>query len=127
MSTIAIYFISPPPLIIDVLHLNSLFSSPPTAVHKFDALDMAVPGLYISCLDLYTDVTSRTIGFKTATNIKCLNVVFLFLSFTGPIVANKVLLVSIKVIFDGKRLFCNYERVIACSVKLIVSPDTRFS
>ena len=28
--------------------LNSLFWSPPTAVHKFDALDMAVPGLYIS-------------------------------------------------------------------------------
>lgn len=59
--------------------------------------------------------------------IKCLNVVFLFLSFTGLIVANNVLLDSIKVIFDAKRLFCNYKRVIACSVKLIVSPDTRFS
>jgi len=28
--------------------LNSLFWSPPTAVHKFDAWEMAVPGLYIS-------------------------------------------------------------------------------
>ena len=33
----------------DVLPLNSLFLSPhPTAVHRFDASDMAVPGLYIS-------------------------------------------------------------------------------
>ena len=32
----------------DALPLNSLFWSPPTAVHRFDAWDMAVPGLYIS-------------------------------------------------------------------------------
>ena len=38
----------PPPLIIDVLPLNSLFWFPPIAVHRFDASDMAVPGIYIS-------------------------------------------------------------------------------
>ena len=32
----------------DALPLNSLFWSPPTAVHRFDASDMAVPGLNIS-------------------------------------------------------------------------------
>jgi len=32
----------------DALPLNSLFWSPPTAVHRFDTWDMAVPGLYIS-------------------------------------------------------------------------------
>ena len=35
---------------IDALPLNSLFWSPPTAVHGFDAWDMAIPGLYISWL-----------------------------------------------------------------------------
>ena len=44
------YILFPSPLIIDVLSLNSLFWSPPTAVHRFDASDMAVPGLYISWL-----------------------------------------------------------------------------
>ena len=32
----------------DALPLNSLFWSPPTAVHRFDACYMSVPGLYIS-------------------------------------------------------------------------------
>ena len=45
---VAIYIIIPPSYIIDVLPLNSLFWSPPTAVHRSDASDMAVPGLYIS-------------------------------------------------------------------------------
>ena len=37
------------------LPLNSMFWSPPTAVHGFDASDMPVPGLYISwvCLAIY--------------------------------------------------------------------------
>jgi len=33
----------------DALPLIFLFWSPPTAVHRFDAWDMAVSGLYISC------------------------------------------------------------------------------
>ena len=32
----------------DALPMNSLFWSPPTAVHRFDAWNMTVPGLYIS-------------------------------------------------------------------------------
>ena len=36
----------------DALPLNSLFWSPPSEVHRFDASDMAVPGLYISWLHL---------------------------------------------------------------------------
>jgi len=51
-STITIYSYSTPWgfLTNDALHLNSLFWFPPspTAVHRFDASDMAVPGLYIS-------------------------------------------------------------------------------
>ena len=42
--------IGPFSIINDALPLNSLFWSPPTAVHRFDAWDIAVPGLYISCL-----------------------------------------------------------------------------
>ena len=34
----------------NALPLNSLFWSPPTAVHRFDAWDMEVSGLYISCI-----------------------------------------------------------------------------
>ena len=40
----------------DALPLSSLFWSPPTAVHRFDASDMAVPGLYISWSALKTCV-----------------------------------------------------------------------
>ena len=52
-NTIAIYFYSTPGLgpfshKNDALPLNSLFWSPPTAVHRSDASDMTVPGLYIS-------------------------------------------------------------------------------
>ena len=36
----------------DGLPLNSLFWFSPTAVHRFDASDMAVPGLHISCTRL---------------------------------------------------------------------------
>ena len=62
----------PPSRIIDVLPLNSLFWSPPTSVHRFDASDMAVPGLYISwpegsvlgpvLLVLYTNDMPNTIN-----------------------------------------------------------------
>ena len=34
----------------DALPLNSLFWSPPAAVHRFHAWDMVVSGLYISCI-----------------------------------------------------------------------------
>ena len=34
----------------NALPLSSLFWSPPTAVHRFDSLDMEVSGLYISCI-----------------------------------------------------------------------------
>ena len=44
-NTIAIYSNS---LKNDALPLNSLFLFPPTAVHRFDASDVTVPGLYIS-------------------------------------------------------------------------------
>ena len=40
--------LSPFPPKNNALPLNSLFWSPLTAVHRFDAWDMAVPGLYIS-------------------------------------------------------------------------------
>ena len=43
-SNIFLFFFS---LKNDALPLNSLFWSPPTAVHRFDAWDMVVPGLYI--------------------------------------------------------------------------------
>ena len=52
-NTLAIYFYSTPGLgpfshKNYALPLNYLFWSPPTAVHRSDAWDMAVPGLYIS-------------------------------------------------------------------------------
>ena len=48
-NTIAIYSYSTP---WSLFTLNSLFWSPPTAVHRFDISDMAVPGLYISWVRL---------------------------------------------------------------------------
>ena len=50
-NTKAIYFYSTPWAPFpqnDALPLNSVFRSPPNAVHGFEASDMRVPGLYIS-------------------------------------------------------------------------------
>ena len=58
-NTIAIYFYSTPWALSpqnDALPLNSLFWSPLTALHGFDTWDMAVPGLYISCIYLSRDI-----------------------------------------------------------------------
>ena len=57
----------------DALPLNSLFWSPPTAVHRFDAWDMAVPGLYISWWDLVES------GIKGTFSINFISMYFFFL------------------------------------------------
>ena len=57
----------------DALPLNSLFWSPPTAVHRFDAWDRAVPGLYISWWDLVES------GIKGTFSINFISMYFVFL------------------------------------------------
>ena len=47
------HLLGPSPSKMMRMPLNSLFWSPPTAVHGFDAWDMAVPGLYISCVNYH--------------------------------------------------------------------------
>jgi len=59
-NTIAIYSIptlGPFSLKNDALPLNSLFWSPPSAVHIFDASDMAVPGLDIYWFSVHYTIT----------------------------------------------------------------------
>ena len=53
----------------NALPLNSLFWSPPTAVHRFDAWYMAVPGLYISWWDLVESGIKGTFSINLNFNV----------------------------------------------------------